>query len=464
MPVEPAPQPQSLPQPLPAPREARDEATFFTALEVPRFEPRPDPGPLSLDAAIALAMQESPRLGMMASRAAQAEAGRTVAFAGFLPQANGYYRPMVGDERFIAPTLPTHVGNIAFGTSADRLTIAELNLQWVLWDFGRIAGRYGQAVSQADIARLQFDRARQSVVFNVTLAYFRVLDARAQQVIANEAVRRAESVLRDARNFFQRGVGVRNDVLRAETLLAEMRLNEVKTTTAVGLAVAALNQTIGINVSTPTQVVEPAHVPEFRLDLEQSLRLATDYRDEFGVVLRTIRAAGLGEGVAQADFLPRITTGAVAAHLQPRGAANESIASVGLNLEVPLFDGGRKIGRLQQARAELQEAIAQGKEVCDTIAYEVQTAYLLIADARQRLSLARTAREAADENLRVVRSLSARGDATPTDVVDGELALVRAQQNESTARYDYQTALARLAYAVGLTTAADLAACGGTGH
>jgi outer membrane protein TolC len=54
-----------------------------------------------------------------------------------------------------------------------------------------------------------------------------------------------------------------------------------------------------------------------------------------------------------------------------------------------------------------------------------------------------------------------QGEATPTDVVDAELALTRAQQGYYTALYDYQVALARLAYAVGLPVLWDFTAPAG---
>ena len=85
----------------------------------------------------------------------------------------------------------------------------------------------------------------------------------------------------------------------------------------------------------------------------------------------------------------------------------------------------------------------------------MQTAFLLIEDARQRIALSRTAVAAASENLRVVRNLAEKGDATPTEVVDGELAMIRAQQDYFTALYDYQTALARMAYAAGMPVLSD---------
>jgi outer membrane protein TolC len=243
-----------------------------------------------------------------------------------------------------------------------------------------------------------------------------------------------------------------------------MRLSQVKAHTAEQLAIAALNEAIGINVSSPTEVVERALEPPFSLGLAESLRLAADNREEFGVVLRSVASAQLGAGVAKADFRPRILAGASGIHLDGANIQSSNLATVGLKVEWPLFQGGRRLGKLESAQADTRAAIAQGKQVCDTIAFEVQTAYLLIQDARQRIALARTAVSGASENLRVIRNLFEKGDATPTDVVDGELAMTRAQQDYYTALYDYQTALARLAYAVGLPVLSDFSATGGTCH
>lgn len=423
---------------------------------------------LTLEQAIDLSVGNSPALEVMRQRMVQAQAGRTVAFAEFLPQAKASYRPIWGDTNapggFVLPTLPTAVGNLAYGGQSEHFNLAELGVQWTLWDFGRTQGRYGQAVSQVEIARLQYDRARQTVAFNVTSAYLQALQARAQRVIAQEAVRRAESVLRDARNFLKRGAGIRNDVLRAEVLVSEMRLSQVKASTAEGIAIAALNQAVGINVSAATEVVERREDPNFALGLAEALQIAADRRDEFGVVLRSIRSARLGTGVAQADFMPRINVGGVGTHQDTSDFKNANLVAGGLSIELSLFEGGRRLGKLEGAEADVRAAIAQGKEICDKIAFEVQAAYLMIEDARQRVSLSRTALAAATENLRVIKSLFEKGDATPTEVVDGELAMTRAQEGLSIALFDYQTALARLAYAVGLPVLTDFSVVGGKCH
>ena len=91
------------------------------------------------------------------------------------------------------PTLPTNLaGNVAFGGSSDRFDLSELHVQWTVCDFGRRAGKYGQAGIAVDIARLQYRRALQTIAFNVVAQYFAVLQAQATFKVADQAVRRAE--------------------------------------------------------------------------------------------------------------------------------------------------------------------------------------------------------------------------------------------------------------------------------
>jgi outer membrane protein TolC len=426
--------------------------------------PPPEDRPLTLEEAVAFAWRTNPHLEAMLHRVEQARAGRQVAQADFLPEIRAIHRQVQGVPEttpFVLPTLPTALGNVAFGGMSDRFQTTELQLQWTLWDFGRTAARYGQAAASLAIAELTYQRGRQTVAFNVTAAYFALLQARANRVVAEEAVNRAEAHLRDARNFLKRGTAVRNDVLRAEVQVAEMRLGLVRARTAEAVAVAGLNQAIGFNVSSPTRIADRSEEPAFDLTLPDCLQLAVSNRDEFRVVLQTVGSAQLGVEAARADFLPRIYVAGSRVQLEGNKIKDQILTTGGVSIELNVFEGGRRTGRLYGARAEVAAAVAQGKEVCDQIAYEVDVAYLGIDDARQRIALARSAVASAQENLRVVTGQFRRGDATPTDVVDAELAITRAQQNYYNALYDYQTALARLRYAVGLPLTGDCPADGG---
>src|SRR5262249_61334227 len=112
------------------------------------------------------------------------------AFLPITPILHRHAAPPPGSDPFVLPTLPTNLaGNLAFGGTANRFDLAELHLQWTVCDFGRRAGKYGQAKMSVDIARLQYHRALQSVAFRVAAQYFAVLQAEATARIAEEAVR-----------------------------------------------------------------------------------------------------------------------------------------------------------------------------------------------------------------------------------------------------------------------------------
>lgn len=410
--------------------------------------------PFTLDQALALADEYNPRLQVMQARIEQARAGRMVAFANFLPEAAVTHRQLAGTPRgelFTLPSIPTAVGNVTFGGPADRFRMTELNLQWTIWDFGRRHGNYGRARLGVDIAELQHERARQAVAYETAAAYFAVLDARARVRIGVEAVRRAEYFLRDSRNFKKRGLAIRNDVLRAQVLRAEARLELVRARTAVGVGIARLSKLLGVPIPDLPDDALPAETP-FELPLMECLELAATSRDEIQVMLKAIESAQIERGIRKVDTLPRVFVGATAANLvRPNIDRHADLFAGGINIEWKLFDGGKRLAMMREARAEFEEAMASAAQVCDEIAFEVRVAYLEIADARARIRLSRQSKEQAGENLRVVRSLLEEGDAHATDVVDAELTFTRAEQNLASSLYDFQTAQAKLAFALGIS-------------
>src|SRR5262249_156729 len=103
---------------------------------------------------------------------------------------------------------------------------------------------------------------------------------------------------------------------------------------------------------------------------------------------------------------------------------------------------------------EESRALADAATVLDTISLEVNLAYRAARASRERIELSRTSVEQAGENLRLVRVKYRNGNATPTDVVDAETALTRAQQRVRSAGYEYLAAIAQLDYATGTPSGA----------
>jgi outer membrane protein len=460
----PADRQETLPKPRPTDSPETDrpsstassEATSESSSEFASLRKSDDfgcgPSFFTLDAAIAFALENNPRLRVARSAIDEALGNRQTAFAPFLPQATLYGTTFWGNN----PTTPSGAFALPLPEYSDApgyqtYQSAEFYLQWTLFDFGRREGRYNQSALRLDIAGLQAARADQTVVFDVAAAYYRVLFTQATRKVAEQAVREAESIAELTRNLLNGGVVTKDSMLRAEVQLSQDRQLLVAARSAESVALAGLNYAMGRNVSAATQVAEVDSEPTFTLSLAEGLQLAVDNRREFQVARKGIEIAQQGQRVAKAEFAPRIYAQGVISGESGHQTLTGMTETGAIIFQWHLFEGGARLGEDRAAGARTNAAVAQAQLVADTIAYEVNQAYYAVDDTRQRIVLARTAIAQAQENLRLIVNKYKAGDATPTDVVDAETAFTRAQQSYYTALYDYLTAIARLEYAMGTT-------------
>ena len=416
---------------------------------------------MTLEAARSLAFRLNPLLGQSLATVETAAGNEEIAYSGFLPTLQGNYSyqgfsSAVGfagtRDRF--PVLPVR----GFGPGTQDFSVAELQLRWAVFQFGRQVAKHDQSILREEIARLQADRARQSVEFDVSQAYFRTLEARSSLIIVEQALTRAEAVLGDARNQERRGVLTAEDVLRAEVQVAEVRQLLTRARSAVRVTVAGLNRAIGLEVSAPTEVAERRDEPPVTLTLEEALGRALVNRPEIAVVRKGIADASLDVKIARADFLPTLSIQSAISDVTGTGVQNAKILAGGAFATLEVYTGGKRRGQLRAARAGVDRAAAQAKQVVDGVAYEVHYAHTAIDDARESVAQARTTVAQARENLRMVDNRYKTGDAQPTDVIEAQTTQTRAEQDLNSALYQYQTAVARLEFAVGGPVAEPTAA------
>src|SRR5262249_53761801 len=117
----------------------------------------------------------------------------------------------------------------------NRFVQSELQIQWTLIDFGRTAGRVGQAAARERVPAPRLAPAGQPVALDAATAYLQVLLAEAGERTQRDALRSAEAFRADARARRAAGVADRNDELRAAVLVAA----EADRLTEAGRQVAA---------------------------------------------------------------------------------------------------------------------------------------------------------------------------------------------------------------------------------
>lgn len=401
-------------------------------------------GSIDLRTAIQIAMANNHTLKLAREDVGIAQQQVYVARSLFLPQVTAGYAYDVRDRE-----VQMAAGNAVFPAAEREFQRAELRVQMTIWDFGRTLGKYEQARFGKEIAGLQRKRIEQGVIYQVTKAYFDILKAKKAKSIAKEGIEQAEAHLKTAQSFFRNGVVDKNDVLRAEVQLAEVRQRLIIAENAVELATSVFNSVLGINVNHPTEVIDVTEAPKFKMTLIAALQTAIGHRPEFEIVQKSIRLEEAGITAARGEFLPRIYVAGSLNHLDDKYQVHKTSALGEIGITMDLFTGGRRAAQYSIARRQKRKAVETAKQVCDGIALEVKQALLGIKGASKLLAVAEKAVSQAEENLRLINSKYKQTAVTPTDVVDAETLKTRAQRNHYAALYGLIVAVERLKFAMG---------------
>ena len=120
-----------------------------------------------------------------------------------------------------------------------------------------------------------------------------------------------------------------------------------------------------------------------------------------------------------------------------------------LGLFVPIFTGGRLEAARQEAKAELDGALATREQLKQEIRQEVKDAYYQQIELVVRIQAADQRRSSADEALRLAQARYHAQLASFLDVLTAEVAKTETETALARMQVDYQRARAELEFAIG---------------
>ncbi|HLV79338.1 MAG TPA: TolC family protein [Chthonomonadaceae bacterium] len=251
------PPPTGLQAPLPAPvRPAPPpNAPALASPTLVQLLGRMPPGPLSLEDAVAIALATNRSLALAGEQVLLAQGRTAEARAAFNPTVGGTFTFLRYNKGQSVTFGTQHI--VVLQQYQEQLGIqATLPVD--------IAGLLHTATRQAQFqevaARLDVNRARNQIVSDVKTAFYNVLRAQALVTVATETLNDDLARLSDAQKRYTAGIAARFDVIRAQTDVASAQQQLIQARSNVSLALASLNNTIGIDVNSPTAVTDQGAV------------------------------------------------------------------------------------------------------------------------------------------------------------------------------------------------------------
>ena len=428
-------------------------AASLFSIDAPRAQaPPPPPAPqvagrvLTLEECIAIALDAQPRIQATLADYAAARYRVNQAMAPLLPQLSG----LVSATRSQGTTITTNAAGATIQVAQSRQLgdtfLAQVQLSQLLFDFGKNLAATEAARKLAEVAVEDVELQRQLISLTVKEAYTNTLFSQRLIRVQEQAQERAELNLRSAKGFFEVGTRPKSDVARTEVDVANAKLDLIRAKNALRTAIVALNIAMAINVDTPTQIVDNLVYQPLTLDRQQLRSDSLRQRPEYRQAKLRAAAAEATERQTFRNFFPDISGSGAYGGTQSQ--LNESW-SLGLTLSWSLFDGGGRIARYQEAKANLEGARARVKSAELDIVQNVEQAEIAVEEAQERILAAQTLVASAQENFRLAQGRFDAGVGTILELTDAQLALTQAQNTESQALADYRIALARLDRAVG---------------
>jgi outer membrane protein len=406
---------------------------------------------LTLSQAVELALKNNLRTRLAEERVAQSRAEKSRGRSALLPNLSGVAYQLNLTENLAAmglpigefPGLPAMVGPFS------RFD-ARFQLMQSVFDLASI--RRFQAASQGvGLAGDEHRLAAQQVMTATALAYLAVLEAEQSVAAAEANVLQAERLLDLARSQREAGVATGVDVARAETRLANQRVQLAQARTSLDTARLTLLRVVGAPLSSPVVLAESMRfAPEPRPDMEKAVAQALSDRLDLQVVKDQVRVAQAARKAATAEWLPSVSLVGDygSSGLRPREVSLPT-RSIGLRLDVPLFNGGRTRSEVQMASSLERQAEMQLSDLRAAVEKDVRLSLENLATREEQVRAAQTALGLAQRELELAQDRFRNGVADNMEVVNAQTALENARQVLVASLAQFNVARLNLASALG---------------
>jgi outer membrane protein len=329
-----------------------------------------------------------------------------------------------------------------------------LSLSYVLLDFGARAASIDAQRYQLIASLLNSNRALQDVIAEVEAAYFSALGARAQV----DAQTQQEAALRGSFEAVEirlrSGLAARADQLRARAALAEVQLARQTAERDHAKALAALKQAAGI-AQTQELALDWETAPPMALDvsilLADLLAEAGRQRPDLNALQATAARARAEAERARAARWPSLSLSANTGRtffLEDERTPSTTY-SIGVNLSVPLFDGGRLAAESRAAGRDAERSEAEAESQRGQVARAVTEAYYDVRHAQAQRDGVMLQFDSADESARAAEARYKAGVGSLLELLTAQADLARARQAQAQADSDWLAAFSRLNHALG---------------
>ncbi len=326
---------------------------------------------------------------------------------------------------------------------------AALTLVQPVFTGGKITAGARAARAEEDAARFSLQRTENEAVQTTIDRYLSVVFLR-DVVAARERVLAGMQQHRDRADKLRReGLIPQSDVMRADVAVAGARRSLTDDLRRADLARTALLYAMGTPDADATIQADTLAYFPVEASEQHFVDLALDRQPALAMLASKERAAHQKVAAERAEFFPQVALFGRYELFPDYLSVTEPEWAVGARVQMNLFGGFERSGRLKAARAQ-EDAVRDLQEHTERqIALLVRQSYGDMRRAETAYLALAADLTLATENLRMAERRYETGLGTSLDVIDAQLLLEKQEVERLQALYDYHQAMNRLFTAAG---------------
>ena len=382
-----------------------------------------------------------------------------------IQQGKALYRPVVN---FNAGTSISHT-DIAFNTA--RVPFPGGPQSFSAYQYGVEARQpiyrqqnlveLEQAKTQVSLADKQLYLTQQTLILRTTLAYFDVLLTQDKSELLTAQKTAILSQLEQAKANFEAGTNTSTDVNEAQArydLVVAQELAAINDHQIAQQVIQAITGEIPVSLAVVNATMK-THALEQSMDKWLEVAAANDlniqiHQDSVKLSEQAIEYANAGH-LPTLDAVASVSDSYASSSYYGFGSDLKS-GSVGLQLQVPLYQGGGTASRVRQALLNKQKAVNDVDVARRQTSQETQRAYLNLNTSIAQVKAYQQALVSSQSQLESTHVSYDVGLRTSVDVLNAQQQLFSAKRDLLQARYSYLVNIIRLKTASGVVAESDL--------
>ncbi|UUZ64527.1 TolC family outer membrane protein [Polaromonas sp. P1(28)-13] len=352
------------------------------------------------------------------------------------------------------------VVNRSFNTQNAALTATQPLYRPANW------ATYEQGLKQVDLAKAQLDTAEQDLIVRSSQAYFDVLAAQDTLTFVRAQKAAVAEQLAFAKRNFEVGTSTITDSREAQARYDLVIAQEIAAENDLRVKKIALDQLVGKNESQPKGLLAPVNLPPVvPADVNTWVQQSETVHPGIRQAQSGLDIAELEVNKAEAGHKPTLdATASYNVTRNPSGTASSltqtssrsNAATIGLQLNVPLFAGFATQNRIKETLSLKDKARSDLEGAKRTVAQSTRTAYFGVLSGQGQVKALEAAELSSQSALDANKLGYQVGVRINIDVLNAQSQLFQTKRDLAQARYNVLLGGLKLRQANGTLSPEDL--------